>query len=43
MLGGSTDLREEAPDIHSGDLSGILANEVPGWGAPTPFHSETWP
>ncbi len=31
MLGGSTDLHEEAPGIYSGDLSGIEANEVPWW------------
>ena len=31
MLGGSTDLHEEAPGIHSGDLSGIIANEIPLW------------
>jgi hypothetical protein len=30
MLGGSTDLREEAPGIYSGDLSGIATREVPG-------------
>lgn len=32
MLGGSTDLKEEAPGIYSGDLSGIEANELPWWG-----------
>jgi hypothetical protein len=31
MLGGSTDLHEEAPGIYSGDLSGIAANEFPRW------------
>lgn len=31
MLGGSTDLREEAQGIRSGDLSGIVANEAPWW------------
>ncbi len=31
MLGGSTDLVRRAPGIHSGDLSGIAANEVPWW------------
>lgn len=31
MLGGSTDLRQEAPGIYSGDLSGIEANEIPWW------------
>lgn len=37
MIGGSTDLREEAPGIYSGDLSGIQANEVPWWGRPYVF------
>ena len=37
MLGGSTDLREEAPGIYSGDLSGIEANEIPLWGRPYAF------
>lgn len=31
MLGGSTDLTAEAPGIHSGDLSGIAARELPRW------------
>ena len=31
MLGGSTDLTEEAPGIYSGDLSGIMAANVPLW------------
>ncbi|HEY0421123.1 MAG TPA: GH3 auxin-responsive promoter family protein, partial [Acetobacteraceae bacterium] len=31
MLGGSADLREEAPGIFSGDLSGIATREVPRW------------
>lgn len=31
LLGGSTMLREEAPGVWSGDLSGIEANEVPWW------------
>ena len=31
MLGGSTDLTRHAPGIYSGDLSGIVANEVPWW------------
>ncbi len=34
MLGGSTDLHREAPGIHSGDLSGIIANEIPLWARP---------
>ena len=37
MLGGSTDLQEEAPGIYSGDLSGIAANEVPWWLRPYAF------
>ncbi|MEO1292900.1 MAG: GH3 auxin-responsive promoter family protein [Pseudomonadota bacterium] len=32
MLGGSTDLQLEAPGIHSGDISGIEAKELPWWG-----------
>jgi hypothetical protein len=31
MLGGSTDLIEQAPGIRSGDLSGIAAANVPWW------------
>ncbi|MBN8928396.1 MAG: GH3 auxin-responsive promoter family protein [Rhodospirillales bacterium] len=31
VLGGSTDLVRQAPGIHSGDLSGIAAAEVPWW------------
>ena len=31
MLGGSTDLAERAPGIHSGDLSGIALKTVPWW------------
>jgi hypothetical protein len=37
MLGGSTDLHEEAPGIYSGDLSGIELNEVPWWAQPFIF------
>ncbi len=37
MLGGSTDLKEEAPGIYSGDLSGIEANEIPNWLRPYAF------
>lgn len=37
LLGGSTDLREEAPGIWSGDLSGIEANEIPLWAQPYAF------
>ena len=32
MLGGSTALVEEAPGIHSGDISGIAIAEMPWWG-----------
>jgi hypothetical protein len=34
LLGGSTDLTEEAPGIRSGDLSGIEAQEIPFWRRP---------
>jgi GH3 auxin-responsive promoter len=34
MLGGSTDLKEQAPGIYSGDLSGIAAANVPLWARP---------
>ena len=37
MLGGSTDLQEEAPGVLSGDLSGIAAIEVPWWARPRYF------
>jgi len=37
MLGGSTDLKEEAPGIYSGDLSGIAASVVPWWARPRYF------
>ena len=37
MLGGSTDLQQEAPGIYSGDLSGIVANEIPRWARPYAF------
>lgn len=37
LLGGSTALREEAPGVYSGDLSGIEACEVPPWEAPWVF------
>jgi len=37
MLGGSTDLHEEAPGIYSGDLSGIEANELSWWVQPYAF------
>lgn len=38
MLGGSTDLTEEARGICSGDLSGIMAANTPWW-----FRSRTFP
>ena len=31
MLGGSVDLKELAPGVASGDLTGIVQNEVPAW------------
>lgn len=31
VLGGSTDLKEQAPGIYSGDISGIAAKNVPWW------------
>jgi hypothetical protein len=31
VLGGSTGLVERAPGVHSGDLSGIAASQVPAW------------
>jgi hypothetical protein len=31
MLGGSTDLIEQAPGILSGDLSGIATSQIPWW------------
>jgi hypothetical protein len=31
MLGGSTDLTEQAPGVYSGDVSGIMAANVPRW------------
>lgn len=34
MLGGSTDLNEEAPGVYSGDLSGIVAQNMPRWVGP---------
>lgn len=37
LLGGSTDLVEVAPGIRRGDLSGIIATEVPRWLAPWSF------
>ncbi len=37
ILGGSTDLTEHAPGVHSGDISGIAAKETPVWGKPYHF------
>lgn len=37
LLGGSTDLVEVAPGIRRGDLSGLIANEIPRWMAPWSF------
>ena len=37
MLGGSTDLTEDAPGIRSGDLSGIAIAEIPRWARPFCF------
>ncbi|MBK8175494.1 MAG: GH3 auxin-responsive promoter family protein [Rhodospirillales bacterium] len=31
VLGGSTDLKEQAPGVFSGDVSGIAAKNVPWW------------
>lgn len=37
MLGGSTDLLENAPGVHSGDLSGIAVSQIPWWAWPYCF------
>jgi hypothetical protein len=37
MLGGSTDLRELAPGVYAGDLSGITAGVIPWWARPRYF------
>ncbi|MBV8096709.1 MAG: GH3 auxin-responsive promoter family protein [Acetobacteraceae bacterium] len=37
LLGGSTDLKREAPGVYSGDLSGIAAVRVPLWARPWYF------
>jgi len=37
MLGGSTDLVENAPGIRSGDLSGIAVSQIPWWARPYCF------
>ena len=40
MLGGSTVLKEEAPGIYSGDLSGISVKNLPWWIRPRYFPNE---
>lgn len=40
MLGGSTILKEEAPGIYSGDLSGISVKNLPWWIRPRYFPNE---
>jgi GH3 auxin-responsive promoter len=37
LIGGSTDLKQEAPGIYSGDLSGIVAKRTPLWARPLTF------
>ncbi len=37
MLGGSTDLAERARGVHSGDVSGIMAAQLPRWLRPRAF------
>jgi hypothetical protein len=37
MLGGTADLTRQAPGVLSGDLSGIVVNEVPAWAKPRYF------
>lgn len=37
VLGGSTDLRELAPNIYAGDISGIAAYRQPWWSKPFAF------
>ena len=37
LLGGSTDLKELAPGIYAGDLSGITASVIPWWARPRYF------
>jgi hypothetical protein len=37
MLGGSAALARQAPRVTSGDLSGIVVNEVPAWAQPWYF------
>lgn len=40
VLGGSTDLVEQAPGIYSGDLSGIAVKTLPWWARPRYFPSQ---
>lgn len=40
MLGGSTELKQEAPGVMSGDLSGISVRELPWWIKPRYFPDE---
>jgi len=40
LLGGSTALIQEAPEVFSGDLSGILTKELPLWARPRYFPSQ---
>jgi hypothetical protein len=40
MLGGSTDLKRQAPGVYSGDLSGIAVAEMPWWISPRYFPSK---
>ena len=37
MLGGSTDLVQEAPGVRSGDMSGIAAADAPFWSRPVRY------
>lgn len=37
MLGGSTALTEEAPGVYSGDMSGIMADNLPWWASRSSF------
>ncbi len=37
LLGGSTDLKQQAPGVRSGDISGIAAEERPTWVQPFYF------
>ncbi len=37
LIGGSSDLKQEAPGIFSGDLSGVVAKRTPLWARPLTF------